>query len=263
MCASWSCVETQIWNAKECVYRNRKRGKNPPLITLAAVPDPIGLRALVRGCLSAVGLVALRDRSILELSPTAVALTGLRASPDAPVDFARVVERRSVDPALDLIAEGSLDALRVSTALSTGVGTHVFVSLRTVARDGNQAYAIALFTTSDRAASSTLDSFVASLAEFADPIWPMRRAPETSGLAETFPEFDDLTDRQQEILARLARGDRVPTISRGMHLAASTIRNHLTMLYRKVGVHSQAELIEYLHAMSPSPSAARGTIRGQ
>jgi DNA-binding NarL/FixJ family response regulator len=59
-----------------------------------------------------------------------------------------------------------------------------------------------------------------------------------------------LTNRQREILTRLLQGDRVPTISRGMHLAASTVRNHLTTIYRKVGVHSQADLIERLHSQA-------------
>jgi len=65
-----------------------------------------------------------------------------------------------------------------------------------------------------------------------------------------FPGLEDLTARQHEILARLLRGERVPTISRGMYLAASTVRNHLTTIYRKVGVHSQAELIELVHAQA-------------
>jgi DNA-binding CsgD family transcriptional regulator len=33
-----------------------------------------------------------------------------------------------------------------------------------------------------------------------------------------------------------------------MFLSASTVRNHLTTIFRKVGVHSQAELIEHLRA---------------
>jgi DNA-binding CsgD family transcriptional regulator len=77
-------------------------------------------------------------------------------------------------------------------------------------------------------------------------------SPRGGARAEEVPELDDITARQGEILARLLRGDRVPTISREMHLASSTVRNHLTTLYRKVGVHSQVQLIERMNASSGS-----------
>lgn len=62
------------------------------------------------------------------------------------------------------------------------------------------------------------------------------------------PGLDDLTPRQWEIVARLMRGERVPTIARAMFLSPSTVRNHLAVIYRKVGVGSQAELLELLLA---------------
>jgi PAS domain S-box-containing protein len=58
------------------------------------------------------------------------------------------------------------------------------------------------------------------------------------------PALDDLSSRQWQILIRLLQGDRVPTIARAMYLSPSTIRNHLSTIYKKFGVHSQAELIE-------------------
>jgi DNA-binding CsgD family transcriptional regulator len=89
---------------------------------------------------------------------------------------------------------------------------------------------------------------IASEIEAAGVVGHDRAATDLQG----FPGLEDLTERQREILARLLRGDRVPTISRGMHLATSTVRNHLTTVYRKVGVHSQAELIERLHSPNGS-----------
>jgi DNA-binding NarL/FixJ family response regulator len=56
--------------------------------------------------------------------------------------------------------------------------------------------------------------------------------------------LDDLSSRQWQILVRLLRGERVPTIARAMNLSPSTVRNHLSTIYKRVGVHSQAELIE-------------------
>jgi DNA-binding CsgD family transcriptional regulator len=52
-----------------------------------------------------------------------------------------------------------------------------------------------------------------------------------------------LSSRQWEILTRLRRGERVPGIAQAMYLSQSTIRNHLSEMFRKFGVHSQAELL--------------------
>lgn len=59
-------------------------------------------------------------------------------------------------------------------------------------------------------------------------------------------ELTDLTTRQWEILSRLAEGQRVPTIADELYISPSTVRNHLAVIFRKFGVHSQAELMERL-----------------
>ena len=56
----------------------------------------------------------------------------------------------------------------------------------------------------------------------------------------------DLSERQQEIVERLLRGERVPGIAAEMHLSPATVRNHLTRVFEKYGVHSQAEMIALL-----------------
>ena len=55
-----------------------------------------------------------------------------------------------------------------------------------------------------------------------------------------------LSERQWEILSRLAQGYRVPQIARDLYLSQSTVRNHLVMMFRKLGVSSQVELMEVL-----------------
>jgi DNA-binding NarL/FixJ family response regulator len=39
------------------------------------------------------------------------------------------------------------------------------------------------------------------------------------------------------------RGERVSTIAADLYLSASTIRNHLSAIFAKAGVHSQTELL--------------------
>lgn len=56
----------------------------------------------------------------------------------------------------------------------------------------------------------------------------------------------ELSSRQWEILSRLLRGQRVNTIARELYVSPSTVRNHLSSIFRQFGVHSQGELLELL-----------------
>jgi DNA-binding CsgD family transcriptional regulator len=59
---------------------------------------------------------------------------------------------------------------------------------------------------------------------------------------------DALTKREQEIVAELRNGGRVPTIAKTLSVSPTTVRNHLQRIFWKLGVHSQAELVEYTRA---------------
>jgi len=60
------------------------------------------------------------------------------------------------------------------------------------------------------------------------------------------PGSADLSTRQVEILSRLIAGDAAADIARSLYLSPSTVRNHLTAIYRKFAVHSRAELLAAL-----------------
>jgi PAS domain S-box-containing protein len=66
------------------------------------------------------------------------------------------------------------------------------------------------------------------------------------GLLWSHPVLGGLSERQSQLLARLISGERVPTIARALFLSESTVRNHLSAIYRKAGVHSQSELLARL-----------------
>jgi PAS domain S-box-containing protein len=63
------------------------------------------------------------------------------------------------------------------------------------------------------------------------------------GLMWSHPVLAGLSERQSQVLGRLISGERVPTIARALFLSESTVRNHLSAIYRKAGVHSQSELL--------------------
>jgi len=60
----------------------------------------------------------------------------------------------------------------------------------------------------------------------------------------SLPGVDELSPRQWEVLTRLLHGERVPRIAEDLFLSQSTIRNHLADIFKKLGVHSQEELLD-------------------
>ena len=64
------------------------------------------------------------------------------------------------------------------------------------------------------------------------------------------PELSTLTTREYEIVLRLASGERVRTIAGDLHLSQSTVRNHLTTVFRKFNVSSQTALLARLRPAS-------------
>ena len=57
------------------------------------------------------------------------------------------------------------------------------------------------------------------------------------------PAAAEMSPRQWEIASRLVGGERVPSIAADMYLSQSTVRNHLSAIFQKFGVHSQRELL--------------------
>jgi DNA-binding NarL/FixJ family response regulator len=58
-----------------------------------------------------------------------------------------------------------------------------------------------------------------------------------------------LSLRQWEVLSRLLQGDRVSTIAKELFLSPSTVRDHLSAIFERFDVHSQAELLLLLRGV--------------
>jgi DNA-binding CsgD family transcriptional regulator/sugar lactone lactonase YvrE len=58
----------------------------------------------------------------------------------------------------------------------------------------------------------------------------------------------DLTDREEEILRLVLRGVRNQDIGRKLFISGSTARNHISNIYRKLGVRTRLELINRIAA---------------
>jgi len=60
------------------------------------------------------------------------------------------------------------------------------------------------------------------------------------------PELSRLSPRERDVLEHLLDGHRVSTISQRLSVSEHTVRNHLKSMFRKLGVHSQPELIDFV-----------------
>ena len=58
------------------------------------------------------------------------------------------------------------------------------------------------------------------------------------------PGVTQLTTRQLEIVRGFLSGDRIPAIADRLFVSQSTIRSHLALIYLKLGVHSQQQLVD-------------------
>jgi len=62
----------------------------------------------------------------------------------------------------------------------------------------------------------------------------------------SLPGLERLSRREIEVVRMLLLGDRVPVIARQLFISQSTVRNHLSSVFRKLRVSSQQELIVLL-----------------
>lgn len=51
---------------------------------------------------------------------------------------------------------------------------------------------------------------------------------------------------ERDLVALLLTGNRIPEMARAVHRSQGTVRNRMSALYRKVGVHGQIELLDQL-----------------
>lgn len=76
-----------------------------------------------------------------------------------------------------------------------------------------------------------------------------------ASLDNTAPvDLSVLSSRELEIVRNLLQGRRVTQIARSLFLSPNTVRSHLKSVFRKLGVHSQGELVELCARRGAAPT---------
>ncbi len=68
--------------------------------------------------------------------------------------------------------------------------------------------------------------------------------------AAVAPELERLSRRERDVVNELLRGHRVVSIASRLEVSEHTVRNHLKSIFRKLEVHSQAELVGMIRSHS-------------
>ncbi|MCU1398884.1 MAG: Response regulator containing a CheY-like receiver domain and an DNA-binding domain [Acidimicrobiales bacterium] len=165
---------------------------------------------------------------------------------------ALVLDDRDVDRlrrAVSRADEGTSVALSITMRSRSGTTKDVWLVVGALAGSSIRGFII---TEDLRHISTTVADRLSSLEHH---MWNIAREVEATGITQFRPPGPDpsrfaqlrtLTTRQREILVRLTHGERVPTMAKALYISPSTVRNHLSVIFERFGVHSQPELLSLL-----------------
>jgi DNA-binding CsgD family transcriptional regulator len=181
------------------------------------------------------------------VSTDVTALLDHRATDVVGQSLFRLVGTADVGPLLQALARGADTALGISLMvrpelLGFRAGRCQMLLLP---MEPSPSFAFALL---DEESADALTSSLGMKLE----LWKFHeavRSATASRMAADLPEDPGLgllSGRELEIVMRLLDGDRVRAIAESLFLSPSTVRNHLSAVFRKLRVGSQQELIHRL-----------------
>lgn len=137
-----------------------------------------------------------------------------------------------------------------------GIQALTSVAVYFATKDGSFSDAPVLFTL-----SAVFALFIASLLLFGDGRSPVRKWLVAQGPLEGKPdavsescrvlaERNELSPREREVLALLARGRNASHIAQSLCISPDTAKSHIKSIYRKVSVHTQQELLDRIEGLA-------------
>jgi DNA-binding NarL/FixJ family response regulator len=67
---------------------------------------------------------------------------------------------------------------------------------------------------------------------------------EWNDICSGFCQDRKLSNRQAEVFCYLARGRNAAAIAKVLFISESTVKTHIAHIYRRLGIHTQQELID-------------------
>ena len=74
----------------------------------------------------------------------------------------------------------------------------------------------------------------------------MSHLSKLEGTCKTISTENALSKRESEVLVCLAQGNSQKSIAEKLYISVDTVKTHTNSIYRKLGVHSKQELIDYV-----------------
>jgi DNA-binding CsgD family transcriptional regulator len=193
---------------------------------------------------------------LLGLTPeqcTGQPVLGIIHPSDVPAFLAAVEHARRGERAVRLM-------LRVSARPRDW--TEVAVVLATLAPGAPPPLAFALLryddadSPTDSSREMRLEAHMLRIAGELQAAGLIPRLPQLPALTDA-PELGKLTSREWAVLTRLVDGQRVSAIAADLYVSQSTVRNHLSSIYARLGVHSQVDLIRLIRHGTKRPAEDR------
>jgi DNA-binding CsgD family transcriptional regulator/PAS domain-containing protein len=232
----------------------------------ASLRDLVAMRRAVRTSEFPLYLVTLADSGVVEVSDAALQLGRWSREEVLGLTLRDLAARpEHLSSSFELLANGGLEACTRRSAIrrADGSSTPVLVHYCPESRAAPRELAVGGVLGTAGAEGEDLPVAPDTRRRVAELEEHLRRIAEEvtlSGLApwrggmpsvDAVPELGTLTGREREIVARLLVGDRVQVIARELFLSESTVRNHLTAVFRKFDVRSQAALLSRLRDTAP------------
>lgn len=217
-------------------------------------------RSLVVIGVPAMTILAANEACVELFGEAATALVGRHAG-----SLFHGADQVHANIALSALAAGALDSYNARRRVPTRGNAEAWVCVRTFDVAGVHI-AIAAVVPADQ--PRPLDAVEEELATATHMRWvspadstgrPASSRPHN--VTDTYSVLDGLSPRHRTIIAALMQGERTSAIARSQFVSESTIRSHLSAIYRAFGVHSQSELLSMLR-MRNSSSAKAGPPNG-
>lgn len=201
----------------------------------------------------AVGTVDRHSRRLAEIRPRSQVVLDLAPEEVPGADLISLVHPDDMDRLIDVLGKaGDPSDDAVTVRLRQGDGAWAEIQCIALPTSPDEPLRVAFTPAAPPPADAPgdrladLERQILRIAAELHSVSDLRR---DSPVAESQrPALDALHPKQRDIVDRLVRGERVPTIAKAMYLSPSTVRNHLSKVFKIFGVDSQASLLAALRA---------------